>query len=198
MWSPEENQDELYHHGIMGMQWGKQNGPPYPIREGEHSMAEKRAMRKAAHQNRIAAKKAKKQMKHDLKVQKKAAKAEHKRQEILRKGDAKAVSRLKGNISNEEYDEVFKRLMNERRLDELTSSQLKEVSSKLNAVKNMLSNVKSASDAAIEFYNNGADVYNTIMEVKGYKNKRMTPVLRTKRKDKDGKNKHKNNDDDDD
>jgi hypothetical protein len=196
MWSPTENSEELYHHGIMGMQWGKQNGPPYPIREGDHSIAEKRAMRKAARQERIAARKAKKKMKHDLKVQKKAAKAEHKRQEILRKGDAKAVAKLKGNISNAEYDEVFKRLINERRLDELTSSQLKEVSSKINAVKNMLSNVKSASDAAIDFYNNGADVYNTIMAVKG-QTKRMTPVLRTKRKDEKKKKKNQNDDDDD-
>ena len=24
-------EDEIYHHGIMGMKWGVQNGPPYPL-----------------------------------------------------------------------------------------------------------------------------------------------------------------------
>lgn len=34
---------ELRHHGIMGMHWGIQNGPPYPLEDGDHSASEKRA-----------------------------------------------------------------------------------------------------------------------------------------------------------
>ncbi len=33
--------DELYHHGIQGQKWGKRNGPPYPLKAGEHSNQEK-------------------------------------------------------------------------------------------------------------------------------------------------------------
>lgn len=37
------NSGELYHHGIKGQQWGKQNGPPYPLRETVHDKIVKNA-----------------------------------------------------------------------------------------------------------------------------------------------------------
>ena len=35
--------DYLAHHGILGMKWGHQNGPPYPLGAGDHSASEKKA-----------------------------------------------------------------------------------------------------------------------------------------------------------
>lgn len=33
----------LAHHGILGMHWGRRNGPPYPLDAADHSQSEKKA-----------------------------------------------------------------------------------------------------------------------------------------------------------
>lgn len=42
IWSPTPSSDELWHHGIEGQKWGKRNGPPYPLDQGQKSQAERK------------------------------------------------------------------------------------------------------------------------------------------------------------
>ncbi|MBO7450468.1 MAG: hypothetical protein J6U54_08860 [Clostridiales bacterium] len=181
--------DELAHHGILGMKWGVTNGPPYPLKDEDHSAREKRMARKMSRQERAEARKRKKQAKHDLKAQRKAEKAEAIRQKVIKTGDAKQIAKYKGKISNEEYDELFKRLANEKHLDELTSSQMREIASKINSIKNVVSGIKATSDAAIDLYNNGADVYNAFLAKEGSSARSI---------ERSGKKKKKRQSDDDD
>lgn len=37
--------DELQHHGILGQEWGKRNGPPYPLKGGSYSAVERKLIK---------------------------------------------------------------------------------------------------------------------------------------------------------
>lgn len=194
MWKPTVSSDELYHHGILGMSWGHKNGPPYPLDKKDYSSAEKKAARKAARAEKRAAKKEKKKIKHDLKQQKKADKIEAKRQEILRTGSLKEVRKLKGNMSNQEYQDVFKRLENEQRLDDFDKQRKVNAATKIKAAKSVVSDINSGTEAALKLYNRGAAVWNVVAEKKGWEPQDL-PIIKV---DGGGKKKKKDDDNSDD
>lgn len=93
------NNDELQHHGIGGMRWGVKNGPPYPLRSGDHNAREKLAAK-------IGPEAWKKRYEENL--ERKAEKAEAKAE----KAEAKAVRKARIQDSKNRIKEAKLRKKN--------------------------------------------------------------------------------------
>lgn len=124
VWTPDT---ELAHHGIMGMKWGDRNGPPYPLRPGARSGAEKKAGTPIADKFADASRKLKKKAAvfKAKRTRRKKAKYEHDRQEALRKGSADDILKYRGNLSNEEMETAYKRIQWENKLESLSKESRK-------------------------------------------------------------------------
>ncbi len=184
MWSPTSS-SELYHHGILGMSWGKRNGPPYPLEDGAHSAAEKRAEKKSWSERRAEKKKRKQRTKALEKARKQRQKnkeAIEKKEEILRKGSAKEVSKIRDQLTDEDYRKVFTRLDNENKLDQRVNQNIKTGKERLSDITSTISTIATASQSAINLYNNGAKIYNTFNK-KGNK----LPLIKDEQQSKDKK-----------
>lgn len=122
MWTPS---DELSHHGIQGMKWGDRNGPPYPLRPGARSGAEKKAGTPIADKFEDFERKRKRKaaIKKAQKTRKEKAKHERDRQEALRKGSAEDVLKFRGELSNDEMSKAVSRIEWENKLESLDRKQ---------------------------------------------------------------------------
>lgn len=110
--------DELYHHGIKGQKWGIRRFQPYrqgmKVLGGKVVGAAKKVKQRftdagEAHKKKKAVKKAQatKKAKVDFETQKKKA---------LESGTAEDLAKLKGKLTNEEYQAAFRRLENEAKV----------------------------------------------------------------------------------
>lgn len=141
--------DCLEHHGILGMHWGKKNGPPYPLdskvstgkrlksTSGRISRKRKKALKKA---RKIRAANARRK----IKEQKKLEATQKSKEEIMKTKDIKAMSKNLDQFSNQEINDMLNRLDTERRLKEKVLQIEKANKSKGERMSNFVKeNVKS-------------------------------------------------------
>lgn len=108
--------DCLEHHGILGMHWGRKNGPPYPLdskvstgkrlkpTSGRIRRKRKRALKKA---RKVRAENAKRRIEE-----------QKSKEEIMKTKDIKAMAKNLDKFSNQEINDMLNRLDTERRLKE--------------------------------------------------------------------------------
>lgn len=130
-------QNELQHWGILGMKWGRRNGPPYPLGKGDMS---KRAWQK-------------------LSPEEKAIREEGEKQHILRYGSADDVAiKLRGRLTNDEYVQVLARLNNEKKIADLQRETDDANWQKAEKTIQHVQTVNRGFNAAADTYNNIARV----------------------------------------
>lgn len=130
---------EVQHSGILGMRWGRRNGPPYPLGKADMS---RRAWNK-------------------LSPEEKAARAEGEKQYLLKSGTAQDVAtKLRGHLTNQEYADVLKRLDYEQKLSEVQARTKNPNWIKAERMIEEAQTVHKGFNAAADIYNDIARVTN--------------------------------------
>lgn len=166
-------ENELAHHGILGMRWGRKNGPPYPLGAGDHSASEKKAGWFKSLKAKRAAKKLKKKRAKSLekaRIARRKKAAEKKahdtlmknKDKVLAKGSASELMKYRGEITNQELKTALDRLDLEKKLSSYNAAEKDAFRRKVDRLVAWGNTVGDAYNAGSKLYNAYADIHNLV------------------------------------
>ena len=177
----------LAHHGILGMKWGRKNGPPYPLSASDHSAAEQKAgWRKSLGSGRNEELYGKKAKKISDKYDKKLAKSQKKDEHILSEREEyrqrkinkyyKKITKVQRDIAS--YEPIKNGLKDKKGRDILTKKDVEDSIAGLQKVQKDLETKKKNwsddFDKGTYYVKKGQDKYNKI--ITDYKNAKLSAL----------------------
>lgn len=142
--------NELYHHGILGQQWGKKNGPPYPLDAKDHSASEQKAgWRKSLDSDKSEYRKAYKQAKNNEKA---ALKNYYKKSWYGLKADKKAKDALNKYIQSTNETRWITEDYNDKKIKNRLDSETKISKTRQKYIEYYKKKGMSDDEAAIAAY----------------------------------------------
>ena len=139
---PALDDEFLEHHGILGMSWGKRNGPPYPLdsdvstgKRLKESGRERRRKRKLKKQRIKNLKKARKKRAENVEEQKKVQLT---KEQILNSKDGKALLKNIDKFTNKEIDDFLTRRQKEQSIAAYVSEYSNKHRSRGERVKSLV------------------------------------------------------------
>lgn len=159
--------DELYHHGVKGQEWGRVNGPPYPLAAGDHSASEKKAGWRQSLSEKI---KTSRTQRKRVKALKKARAAKIKKAEDAKNKEKNMknpvwLKKHAGELTNEELRAAKERIGLE---NDLRQQSIR----KMNAGKEYIDLVLGYAKTGVDAFDTASGIYDRVKDAKKKKDEK--------------------------